>query len=89
MQPGIKQLPSKKPDWDELKKTGPPNTPKPPDSLLVAASLVFKASNGPVDLKDYRRWWNWVKGADWKHPEGPGSSIEGEEMIFRDAGKLG
>jgi formylglycine-generating enzyme required for sulfatase activity len=66
----------KKPDWEDMKKTLPPGTPKPPDSLLVAASLVFHETSGPVDLNDYSQWWSWVKGADWKHPEGPGSSIE-------------
>jgi len=69
----------KKPDWEELKKTLPPGTPKPADSLLVAASLVFKPSSGPVDLNDYSQWWSWVSGADWKHPEGPKSSIKGKE----------
>ena len=69
----------KKPDWEELKKTVPPNTPKPPDSVLVAASLVFRSSNGPVDLNDFNQWWSWVNGASWKHPQGSGSSIEGKE----------
>jgi formylglycine-generating enzyme required for sulfatase activity len=69
----------KKPDWDEMKATLPPGTPKPPDSLLVAASLVFRQTSGPVDLDDYGQWWGWVKGADWKHPEGPNSSIKGKE----------
>lgn len=69
----------KKPDWEELKKTVPPSTPKPPDSVLVAASLVFKPSNGPVELNDYTQWWNWVGGANWKHPQGPASSIDGKE----------
>jgi formylglycine-generating enzyme required for sulfatase activity len=69
----------RKPDWEELKKSLPPNTPKPPDSVLVAASLVFKPSEGPVNLNDYAQWWSWVPGADWKHPEGPGSSIEGKD----------
>lgn len=69
----------KKPDWEELKKTLPPGTAKPADSLLVAASLVFKPSNGPVDLNDYSQWWSWVKGADWKHPQGQGSDIEGKD----------
>ena len=32
----------KNPNWEELKKSVPPGTPKPPDSVLVAASLVFK-----------------------------------------------
>lgn len=69
----------KKPDWEELKKTVPAGTPKPPDSVLIAASLVFKQTNGPVDLNDYSQWWSWVAGADWKHPEGPGSTINGKE----------
>ena len=67
------------PDWEELKKSVPPRTPKPPDSIMVAASLVFKPTNGPVNLSDYSQWWRWVKGADWKHPEGPGSTIAGKE----------
>jgi formylglycine-generating enzyme len=69
----------KKPDWEEMKKTLPPGTPKPSDDMMVAASLVFKQTSGPVDLNDYSQWWNWVSGANWKHPEGPGSSIEGKE----------
>ncbi|WP_255460384.1 formylglycine-generating enzyme family protein [Lacibacter sediminis] len=69
----------RKPDWEELKKTVPPGTEKPADSLLVAASLVFKPSNGPVDLNNYSQWWSWVAGADWKHPEGPNSNIKGKE----------
>lgn len=69
----------RKPDWEELKKTLPPDTPKPPDSVLVAASLVFKATNAPVDLQDYSQWWEWMPGANWKHPQGNGSSINGKE----------
>ena len=68
----------KKPDWDELKKTLPPGTPRPPDSMMVAASLVFHQTSGPVNLNDYSQWWRWVKGADWKHPEGPNSNIKGK-----------
>ncbi len=69
----------KKPDWEEIKKTVPPNTPKPADSLLQAASLVFKQSTQAVALNDFTQWWVWVKGADWKHPQGPKSSIIGKE----------
>ena len=69
----------KKPDWEELKKTVPPNTSKPPDSVLVAASLVFRSSNGPVDLNDFNQWWSWVNGANWKYPQGPASTIDGKE----------
>ncbi len=69
----------KKPDWEELKKTLPPGTPKPADNLLQAASLVFKSSSGPVDLNDYSQWWSWVNDANWKHPEGPKSNLKGKE----------
>lgn len=69
----------KKPDWEELKKTVPPGTPKPADSLLVAASLVFKQTERAVDLHDFNQWWSWVPGASWKKPQGPGNSIKGKE----------
>ncbi len=67
------------PDWNEMKQTLPPGTPKPPDSVMVAASLVFHQTSGPVDLHDFSQWWSWMKGANWKHPEGPGSNIKGKE----------
>jgi formylglycine-generating enzyme required for sulfatase activity len=63
------------PDWEQLKKELPPNTPKPHDSLLVAGSLVFRPPGGVVNLNDYSQWWVWTNGADWKHPEGPESGI--------------
>jgi len=69
----------RKPDWSELKKQLPPGTAKPADSLLIAASLVFDPPKQAVDLNDYTQWWAWKKGADWKHPHGPGSSIKGKE----------
>lgn len=68
-----------KPNWDSLKAGLPPGTPKPDESLLVPASLVFKKTAGPVSLTDYSQWWTWKEGASWKHPEGPGSNIEGKE----------
>lgn len=65
----------RKPDWEELRKALPPETARPHDSLLVAASLVFRQPPGPVDLSDYTQWWSWVPGANWRHPEGPDSDI--------------
>ena len=47
------------PDWNELKKELPPDTPKPEDSLLKAGSLVFVPSKGPVKLNGYENWWKW------------------------------
>jgi formylglycine-generating enzyme required for sulfatase activity len=69
----------KKPDWEQMKKQLPPGTPKPDENQLVAASLVFTPTSGKVDLNDYSQWWRWVPGADWKHPDGPGSDIKGKE----------
>jgi len=69
----------KKPDWEEMKKQLPPGTPKPPESDLVAASLIFSQPDHAVSLNDYSQWWKWQAGADWKHPHGPGSDIKGKE----------
>ena len=66
-------------DWDEFKKQLPPGTPKPPDEALQPGSLVFSPPAGPVPLNDYSAWWAWTVGADWRHPHGPASSIEGRE----------
>ena len=46
---------------------------------LVPGSLVFEMTEGPVDLGDFRNWWVWKPGADWRHPLGPGSSLDGLE----------
>ncbi|MDX2046479.1 MAG: formylglycine-generating enzyme family protein [Chitinophagaceae bacterium] len=69
----------KAPDWDELKKQLPPGTPKPDESLLVAASLVFTPPTRAISLNNASQWWNWTKGASWRHPEGPGSTVKGKE----------
>jgi sulfatase modifying factor 1 len=45
--------------------------------LLVPGSLVFRASDRPVDLRNWANWWDYVPGADWAHPEGPASAIAG------------
>jgi formylglycine-generating enzyme len=44
-------------------------------ALLVPGSLVFRRSRGRVSLEDPRAWWAYVPGADWQHPEGPGSDV--------------
>jgi sulfatase modifying factor 1 len=67
------------PDWEEMKKQLPPGAPRPAAELLVAASLVFTPPDHAVDLHDASQWWSWMKGADWRHPEGPGSSIGGKD----------
>ena len=69
----------RKPDWEELKKQLPAGTPQPDASQLVAASLVFTPPNHPVPLNDVGQWWSWKPGADWKHPQGPESNINGKD----------
>jgi formylglycine-generating enzyme required for sulfatase activity len=53
--------------------------PDASDDQLVPGSLVFTPPNRPVPLHDYRLWWSWVPGAQWRHPEGPGSTLHGRE----------
>src|SRR5437763_11727983 len=72
----------------------PPNPADYPGALphmLKAGSLVFRKTRGPVDLRDYRNWWEWKPGAYWRHPEGKGSSVAGRldhpvvQIAFEDA----
>lgn len=44
---------------------------------LVPGSLVFEMTDGPVDLSVFANWWRWTPGADWRHPLGPDSTIDG------------
>lgn len=78
-------------DWEELKQMLPPGTPKPDEINLQPGSLVFTPPSHAIPLNNYLEWWSWVLGANWKHPEGPSSSIEGKEnypvvhIAFEDA----
>jgi formylglycine-generating enzyme required for sulfatase activity len=47
--------------------------------LLVPGSLVFRKAAGPVSLDDYRSWWEYVPGACWKRPGGPGTTTNGRD----------
>lgn len=48
-------------------------------AFLVPGSLVFVKPNRPVSLRDNKAWWAYVPGADWRHPQGPNSSIRRKE----------
>lgn len=63
-------------DWEEIKKTLPPNTPQIPDSLLQPGALVFQKTEQPVPLNNPSLWWRWTLGANWRHPSGPNSDIK-------------
>src|SRR5689334_8223139 len=45
--------------------------------LLAPSSIVFDKPRSRVDLRNRYNWWTYVRGADWRHPRGPGSSLEG------------
>jgi formylglycine-generating enzyme required for sulfatase activity len=72
-------------------KPSPAEFPGVPLIQLVAGSLVFTPSPRPVSLDNPAEWWRFQKGADWRHPEGPGSTIVGKEkypvvqIAFADA----
>jgi sulfatase modifying factor 1 len=46
-------------------------------AMLVPSSVMFEKAAGPVDLAGRPTWWAYVAGADWRHPRGPGSSLQG------------
>ena len=68
---GYVTLAEKKPTHEEY--------PDAPLENLIAGSAVFTPTPATVDLNNYMQWWSYVGGADWRHPEGPMSSIIGRE----------
>lgn len=62
-----------------------------PQDLLPGA-LVFTPTAGPVNLGDWRQWWDWAPGANWRAPFGAGSDITGKDdhpvvqVAYPDAG---
>jgi formylglycine-generating enzyme len=68
---GYVTLAEKKPTIEEY--------PDAPIENLIAGSAVFTPTPAKVDLNNYLQWWSYVGGADWRHPEGPLSTIKGKE----------
>lgn len=79
---GYVTLAEKAPTVEEIMKQSPPGT-KPPDPKdLVPGSLVFTQPDQPVEVMGpyaYSQWWRWTPGANWQHPEGPNSNLDGRE----------
>ena len=65
-------------DWEILQKQLPLNTAKPNSDFLQPGSMVFFANKDIYNLIDISQWWRWTIGANWKHPNGPESSIQGK-----------
>src|SRR5262245_53700780 len=57
----------------------PANYPGAKPELLQPSSVVFVPPSGAVDMRNPYNWWQYLPGADWRHPLGPGSSINGME----------
>jgi formylglycine-generating enzyme len=57
----------------------PSDYPGAPAENLVPGSMVFTPTAGPVDLRHLSQWWRWAPGASWRHPEGPGSDVDGRQ----------
>lgn len=57
----------------------PKDFPGVDPKVLVAGSAVFKAPNQVQGMQNHLQWWDYIPGANWMHPEGPESSIEGKE----------
>jgi formylglycine-generating enzyme len=55
--------------------------PTAPEENLVAGSVVFSPAKQAVPLNDHYQWWSYVAGANWRHPEGPTTSIIGRETF--------
>ena len=65
--------------------------PGAPPENLVAGSVVFNPPSDPVPLDNHFRWWSYVVGANWRHPLGPTSDIQGKgqypvvQVAYEDA----
>jgi formylglycine-generating enzyme required for sulfatase activity len=81
----------KRPDWETLRVQLPAGIARPDDARLVPAAVVFTGTREPVALNDSSRWWALIPGANWRQPQGPGSSIAGKgdhpvvEVSYEDA----
>ncbi|MBV8171619.1 MAG: formylglycine-generating enzyme family protein [Candidatus Eremiobacteraeota bacterium] len=73
------------------RKPSPKDFPGAPPDKLVAGSLVFTPPAHPVELNDDSQWWRYQPGANWRHPEGPRTSIAGKgdypvvQIAYEDA----
>ena len=61
------------------KKPDPAQFPDVPPDKLAPFSPVFTPPKCPCQLDDIQQWWKPVAGADWRHPEGPDSNLDGRE----------
>jgi len=66
---GYKTVAEHKPDAKDF--------PGAPPENLVPGAMVFSPPSHPVSKHSHYQWWRYVPGANWQHPEGPASNLEG------------
>lgn len=49
------------------------------DAERDGGAAVFKAPASATQVGRDGDWWHYMRGADWRHPEGPGSHLQGRE----------
>ncbi len=54
----------------------PADYPGAAPEMLAPSSIMFKKPPGPVDMANHYNWWVYVRGANWRRPRGPASSIK-------------
>jgi formylglycine-generating enzyme required for sulfatase activity len=65
------------PTLEEIMSQAPPGAKPPKPEDLVPGSIVFTPPDHAVPLDDVTLWQKWTPGANWRHPQGPGNSIDG------------
>ena len=61
------------------RKPKPEDFPNAPPEMLVPGSIVFTPTAEPVPLDNFIAWWRYEPGANWRHPEGPKTDLQGRE----------
>jgi len=61
------------------RKVDPTTHPGLPDDMLRPGAMVFFMPKSVSDMQNIAQWWRYVPGANWRHPAGPGSTIDGRE----------
>jgi sulfatase modifying factor 1 len=67
------------PTLEEIMRNAMPGAKPPSPEQLVPGSVVFTPPDRPVPLDDVGQWQKWTPGANWRHPQGPGSAIDGKD----------
>jgi formylglycine-generating enzyme required for sulfatase activity len=59
----------------------PAQYPGIPAAALQPGSAVFRFDSARFDAGNPGTWWTFVRGASWRHPEGPGSDLNGRDFL--------